>query len=293
MSTYNGYNYLPEQIESLIHQNDITPTILVRDDGSDKDTVGMLIYYRDRGYLELIQGNNVGWRRSFMELIYSSPEADFYAFCDQDDIWKPDKLKVALEKLQKMPSGQPNLYCSNLRYYKNGKDLGLVKKIEPQLSLQLSLMRSLAAGCTMVFNKELRDAIKNHRPVKVTAHDFWTYQVASLLGNVYYDMDSYILYRQHDNNQIGASLSRTSIWKKRYESAKKHFFNNDRQYAAKELLRLYGNLISAEKKAAVEKVAYYDNNIKSRLSLFFDSSFTMGSFANDFWLRIKILFGKI
>lgn len=293
LSTYNGLEYVDAQIESILKQDHSEFTLLIRDDGSTDSTSNCIKGYCKDSKINFIQGYNIGWRRSFLELIYNSPDADYYAFCDQDDIWLPRKLRVAIEKLNTMSIGLPNLYCSNLRYYKDGQDLGLVKHKEPKLTLQLSLMRSLAAGCTMVFNKELRDLIKNHPPERVTAHDFWTYQVATLLGNVYYDMNSYILYRQHSNNQIGASMSKVDIWKKRFDSAKKNFFNNDRQYAAKELLRLYGSMISLEKKQTVEKVAYYDRSFTSRLTLFFDKDFTMGSFANNIWLRVKILFGKI
>ena len=68
---------------------------------------------------------------------------------------------------------------------------------------------------------------------------------------------------------------------------------NDRQFAAKELLRLYSPMITDENREIVERVAYYDRNFFSRLKLFFDRKFTMGNFTNDVWLRIKILFGKI
>lgn len=293
MSTYNGSEYLREQIESLINQEDVNVNIFVRDDGSSDNTVSLLEEYKNKGHLLFQQGTNIGWRNSFMELIYNSPSSDYYAFCDQDDIWMSNKIKVAIERLQTLPQSYPNLYCSNLRYYKEGIDLGLVQTQKKKLSLQFALMRSLAAGCTMVFNKELRDILKNNRPQRVAAHDFWTYQVASLLGNVYYDLNSFILYRQHNNNQIGASLTKKDIWRKRIRSAKKHFYENDRQNAAMELLRLFGHKISPQKRTTVEKVAYFNKNFITRLKLFFDPNFTMGSFANDFWLRIRILFGRI
>lgn len=293
LSTYNGASYIEEQIESLLAQQEVKVRICVRDDGSTDNTRTILEKYSAICDLRILEGENIGWRDSFMRLVYDSQDSEYYAFCDQDDVWLPSKIKVAIEKLKCMPLGEPNLYCSNLRYYKDGNDLGLIKKKEPILTLESALMRSIAAGCTMVFNKELRDVIKLYRPDKVTAHDFWTYQVASLLGNVFYDMNSYILYRQHENNQIGASLSWCSIWEKRYKSARENFFNSDRQFAAKELLRLYGEIVCPEKKNKVEKVAYYDSSIINRLNLFFDRSYTMGSVANNFWLRIKILFGKI
>lgn len=293
LSTYNGENFLREQIESLIHQEGVNIKILVRDDGSIDNTLQILRAYESEGKLSVIKGRNIGWRQSFMQLVAQSGDCDYYAFCDQDDIWLPNKLKIALAQLEKMPKSQPNLYCSNLIYYKNGTEYGLIRKKAPKLTLHLALMRSLSAGCTMVFNRELRDMVADNKPRNVTAHDFWLYQVASLLGNVYYDMNSYILYRQHSENQIGASISKKSIWKKRIESARKNFTCNDRQFAAKELLRLYSPMITDENREIVERVAYYDRNFFSRLKLFFDRKYTMGNFSNDVWLRIKILFGKI
>lgn len=293
LSTYNGEKYLREQLDSLLKQEDVEIHILVRDDGSKDGTIEILDEYAKKGLLTYIKGENIGWRRSFMELIYNAPKSDYYAFCDQDDIWKPKKMVKAVGILESMPKGQPNLYCSNLIYYKNGTEFGLIRKKKPNLTLQLALMRSLSAGCTMVFNRELRDMVVDNKPKHVTAHDFWLYQVASLLGNVYYDMNSYILYRQHSENQIGASINKKSIWKKRIESARKNFMCNDRQFAAKELLRLYSPMITDENREIVERVAYYDRNFFSRLKLFFDRKFTMGNFTNDVWLRIKILFGKI
>ena len=293
ISTYNGHLYLDEQLESLYQLEHSKIRIVIRDDGSDDQTQLIIEKWANILDISLTKGTNVGWRKSFMELIYNSPESDYYAFCDQDDIWLPNKLQVAIQKLKTMPQGQPNLYCSNLRYYKKGQDLGLVKQVEPRLTLQLSLMRSLAAGCTMVFNKELRDLICVYRPTKVAAHDFWTYQVASLLGNVFYDMNSYILYRQHENNQIGSTRGFWNELKRKYNSGRKNFNSTDRRDAAKELLRLYGRFITADKKKIVEKVANADRSILDRLSLFTDNSYTMGGLSSDIWLKLRILFGHI
>lgn len=60
-----------------------------------------------------------------MHLLRHAPNADYYAFCDQDDIWFPDKLHKALECLEKLPNGK-KLYCSNLLIYANGRNEGLL-----------------------------------------------------------------------------------------------------------------------------------------------------------------------
>lgn len=293
LSSYNGEKYIREQIESILGQENVEVHIVVRDDGSEDKTQSILKEYELSGKLNVIHGKNIGWRKSFMRLLYESPDCEYYAFCDQDDIWLPQKLEKAIIKLKSMPVGSPNLYCSNLIYYKEGKKYGIVKKTPPVLSCEHALMRSLAAGCTMVFNKELRDTIVNHKPRRVSAHDFWTYQVASFLGNVYYDMDSYILYRQHNNNQIGASINAIDIWKSRLSNVKKNFMRDDRQFAAKELLRLYSGSLSHDKILRIKKVAFFDKDVFTRLSLCFDHLYSMGTFASDFWLRTRIMFGKI
>lgn len=293
LSAFNGEKYLREQITSLIGQKGVSFNIIVRDDGSTDSTISILKEYADKHVLTLIRGNNIGWRKSFMELLYSAPLSDYYAFCDQDDIWLPQKLKIATDILNQMPKNLPNLYCSNLLYYKDGVNYGPIIKSMPILSVQSAMLRCISAGCTMVFNRSLWEYVFYNRPDYVSAHDFWCYQVAALFGNVYYDSNSYILYRQHENNQIGMKIKKKEIWRKRINGIRINFHATYRQHAAKEILRLYGNMLSDEKRQIVERIALYDNSVKNRLSLCFDTKYTMGNIAQDLWLRIRILFGNI
>ena len=105
MSTYNGEKYLRNQIESLLRQVDVEIEILVRDDGSKDGTLGILEEYKNSreysGKLSYYVGPNVGPAKSFLDLIKHAPEAEYYALCDQDDTWLPDKLKIAVEAIVK------------------------------------------------------------------------------------------------------------------------------------------------------------------------------------------------
>ena len=103
ISTYNGHLYLDEQLESLYQLEHSKIMIVIRDDGSDDQTQLIIEKWANILDISLTKGTNVGWRKSFMELIYNSPESDYYAFCDQDDIWLPNKLQVAIQKLKTMP----------------------------------------------------------------------------------------------------------------------------------------------------------------------------------------------
>ena len=119
LSSYNGEAFIEEQLQSVAAQEGVTTNIIVRDDGSTDGTRDILDRWQESGKLTWYGGDNIGWSDSFMHLLVHAPEADYYAFCDQDDIWMPDKLKVAVEHLERHPD-TPTLYCSNLLRYRDG-----------------------------------------------------------------------------------------------------------------------------------------------------------------------------
>lgn len=80
MSTYNGENYLIEQINSVLNQKDVEIQLIVRDDGSGDDTISILEEYEKLGKLTLIKGNNHGYIKSFMELIKNCGNSEYYVF---------------------------------------------------------------------------------------------------------------------------------------------------------------------------------------------------------------------
>lgn len=292
LSTYNGEKYLEEQLDSIIKQENIDVDILVRDDGSTDSTHEILNRWQNKGLLRWYTGRNKGFAMSFMDLVLNSGNYDYYAFCDQDDIWLPNKLEVAIKQLSTLHS-PAKLYCSNSFYYKDGENFGLIKKIKPDYNIYTSLVQNIATGCTIVFNRQLKDIMLQKMPDYLIAHDFWAYQVAMIFGEVYYDENSYIYYRQHDNNQIGAKTSKYEIWKRRISS----FFLSQKRYGislqAKELLKCYSEIMSPENQKIISSVANYKDNLRTRVRLIFDSRYSMGRTINNILLRIKIISGKL
>lgn len=292
LSTYNGEKYLEEQLESLIKQENVEIDILVRDDGSSDNTHNILNKWQERGLLKWYTGNNKGYAKSFMDLALNSGDYDYYAFCDQDDIWLPNKLAIAIKCISTLQSSI-KLYCSNTFYYKNGENLGLIKKVRPKYNIYTCLVQNIATGCTIVFNKKLKDIITEKMPEYLIAHDFWVYQVAMIFGEVYYDENSYIYYRQHDNNQIGAKTAKTEIWKRRINS----FFFSKKEYGislqAKELLNCYSGNINLEEQRIISAIANYKDNLWNRIKLIFDSRFVMWRTMNTVLLKLKIIFGRL
>ena len=95
ISTYNGEKFLDEQIASILAQKGVEVDILVRDDGSSDMTCSLLERWQKEGKLKWYKGENLGFARSFMNLLKTASVYDYYAFCDQDDVWLPEKLKKA------------------------------------------------------------------------------------------------------------------------------------------------------------------------------------------------------
>lgn len=296
MSTFNGENYIVEQLDSILNQKDVNLKILIRDDGSTDHTVSIIFKYRNLypDLIEIIKGNNIGWRKSFLDLVeYAALNYqyyNYYAFADQDDIWLTDKLSRAIECIKHLDS-EIALYCSNFFCFKNGINLGLGREISLRPSVKKCLVRNLGLGCSEVMNKNLFMIIAREKPNIEIAHDEWVYLVANLCGTVFLDEESHILYRQHANNQVGLKRGFFNIWQRRLKTLGKSLKTHPKEVAAHELLRIHGHIMKPDAYEAVMKIANYRTSIFSRFQLLKDRDYTFNKRDSDFWLKLKILFG--
>ena len=101
LSTYNGSRYLKKQLDSIANQTYIDLIHLyIRDDGSSDSTLDIISKYSCKMNITVILGDNVGPAKSFWELFTNKDiMADYYAFCDQDDIWDKDKVEKGVKAL--------------------------------------------------------------------------------------------------------------------------------------------------------------------------------------------------
>lgn len=295
LSTYNGEKYLDEQLESLFNQKEVEIQILVRDDGSYDGTIDIVKKWQVRHpeQIDYVIGENVGFAMSFTHLLQMAvekyPQANFFAFCDQDDVWLPEKLQKAVEKLEVEPIDIPVTYCSNTclvdKYLKPIRMCW--KKDEVHLTKERALIQSFATGCTMVFNRKAVETYITHQPEVIKVHDFLMYQLCMFLGKVTFDENSYILYRQHGNNQIGqpGALMR---WKHRFFGKhEKHTLERRNMY----FLKAYKNLLSLEDILLISQVAFYRRNIFTRLSLIFNSNIRYTKMELNFMFILKVFIG--
>ena len=291
LSTYNGEKYLEEQLESIVSQNDVEVDILVRDDGSTDNTRQILDKWKQMGNLEWYQGGNLGFAKSFLDLVKKAADYDYYAFCDQDDIWLSDKLKRASSALDSIKD-PIKLYCSNVYYYRGGQTYGAIHKAVPYFDKYTCLLRNIAPGCTMVFSRELKELLASASPRKIIAHDFWIFQLAVLLGQVHYDYEPTMLYRQHENNQIGQKVSRRDIWKRRVKNIRSENCKHEREEEVRALLDCYSDHFTSETKTIIAKVADYRQSFANKMRLITDKRYTMGTAKADFYLMLRLLFSK-
>lgn len=203
LSTWNGIRYLPAQLDSLLGSDvDGELSILIRDDGSTDGTADRVRRLGDPR-IRLVEGANLGPRGSFFELLRlaRSDDADFVALCDQDDVWRPDKMRRALAMIG---GEEPALYASSLDLVdEHLRDIGTFQH-PGNRSFTATLLTNFVTGCTCVMNRAFLDGMPfPENGDKVIMHDWWLASIATLGGRIAYDRRSFIRYRQHASNHVG------------------------------------------------------------------------------------------
>lgn len=292
MSTYNGERYLDEQIASVFGQQGVEIQLFVRDDGSQDCTLQILEKYGDSIYL--IKGNNVGVGNSFYSvLLEAGTSFDYYAFCDQDDIWLPSKLNRAIDAISH--TEYPVCYCSNQTLCdKDGKITGNRYSNPVETNYLKILNNNNVTGCTMVWNKRLQKLLTDSSRLPsrelliVRIHDVWVAMVASVVGGIHYDFGSYIYYRQHEHNVVGVKKKPLiSQWKLKIGNKS---IRNGRSKLAKEIIQKYGDLIQdTSTKEKLTEFADYQSSFSAKVRLLCEHD--LGKYTDEpLWqLRLKIM----
>lgn len=214
MGTMNGAQFLPEQLDSLELQTYQNWVLIAGDDGSTDDTLRILQAYKAKwpaGKLIIKVGPKQGFCENFLSMACDPGiRADYYAFCDQDDVWLPAKLNVAVQKIaQHQEENIPYVYCGRTTYVNESlKKIGCSPLFAFPRTFRNALIQSIAGGNTMVFNQSAKNALEKVGVVQHPSHDWWLYQlVTGVGGEVFYDPTPQVLYRQHKNALVGGDNS--------------------------------------------------------------------------------------
>lgn len=220
LATRQGERFILQQLESLEQQTLTAWDMYVSDDGSTDRTVDIIsqFFTQSRHVVRVMNGPCQGFMRNFMHLIAAVPlAAEYYAFCDQDDLWLPDKLQRAVSWLGEQPKDIPLLYCARtLSIDEQDREIGQSPLFANPPSFSNALVQSIAGGNTMVFNRRLLEIVRKiGTHCEVPSHDWWLYIITTGMGGqVKYDPIPTIGYRQHTHNQVGANSTFHARWKR-------------------------------------------------------------------------------
>ena len=291
MATYNGEKYIEEQLESLFAQEGVEVALLVRDDGSTDRTREILDAWSQKASVRWYAEGHLGAKYGFLELVGKglSSDADYFAFCDQDDVWDPDKLQIALSHLQTADPAKPALYyCGQTLVDENLEPLS-VHRLNAKRTLPARFVFGDIAGCTGVFNRALAEAMASYKPEYMRMHDLWTMKVCCALGGqVFVDPEPHLAYRQHGNNVEGLSNSLRSKVTRFVR-----YCRHDITAHMAQLKKGYGDRLCDEYRRLIDRILLCREKPSSRWALLkqYNIDFCNKGIALAFFL--KILFNKI
>lgn len=225
LPTHNGAAYLRELLDSLLNQDYPNIQITVSDDASCDETPAILDAYAAQHPQRITHyrsGQTFGCAQThFMHLLQQFSDAPYIMFCDQDDVWHPDKVSKTLRLMQKTEHSTdvPVLVHTDLRVVD-----GSLNEICPsfcrhsalngnRLALNQLLVQNVVTGCTVMINKALSLlACRSDAPEHMRMHDWWLALLASACGKTAFLDEATIDYRQHGSNSVGAKNVRSPAY---------------------------------------------------------------------------------
>ena len=231
LATYNGEKYLDELMRSLLSQTYPDFTVLARDDGSSDRTPEILARWSaaQPGKINIVSDDlgNLRFVQNFARLM-GLCDTPYFAFCDQDDVWLPNKIELSINQLRTLEdqfgTETPILVHSDLTVVD-----GNLNEISPSFfdytginianagRLDRLLFNNIVSGCSSMGNRALLN-VAQPIPDGHLYHDWWLALIATSCGVLHTIAEPTILYRQHDQNQIGARYSLTGnvLWDARH-----------------------------------------------------------------------------
>lgn len=225
MAVYNGAEFLAPQINSIISQDmvDISEDwrLVICDDGSSDGSFEAAGEYERRfpGRIRVTRNETPtgSAKGNFMGMLRRS-EAEYVMFSDQDDVWKPEKLRITLAKMRELERqfpGKPLLVHTDMAVVDRELNVTAPSFVRFQglcpryKSLNRLLCQNNITGCTVMINRALADIIKDAPSEGMLMHDWWAGLAAAAFGEIGFADVQTSLYRQHGGNALGAVNNRS------------------------------------------------------------------------------------
>lgn len=218
LATYNGEEYVKTQLDSLLAQQEKDWDLIISDDCSKDKTPSILCEYAerfpDRVFLLLNEKPTGSSKDNFFRLMKKAEGYDYMMFCDQDDVWKPDKVGCTMRAMMELENGETHIPClvhtdltvvdANLSMLH--ESFVRSSMLDPsRCALNQLVIQNVVTGCTMMINAALREnALQPADTNNIRMHDAWCGLWASAVGRIGFVPERTIYYRQHGTNVVGA-----------------------------------------------------------------------------------------
>ncbi|MEZ8990159.1 glycosyltransferase family 2 protein [Vibrio breoganii] len=214
IATYNGSEYIVDQINSILPQLNELDEIIVSDDCSTDNTIELVEGIKDSRIKIFKNTGDKGYSSNFENALGLSV-GEYIFLCDQDDIWLPNKVEVMLDVLESgvdFAVHDAKVVNSNLEVL--SESIFRDRKAKPGFINQLIKIGYL--GCCMAFNRKvLNYALPFPLNRTYVTHDSWLTLISESYFKVRMINTPLILYRRHDNNvSLGGKPGDNKIFKK-------------------------------------------------------------------------------
>ncbi|MBQ8008776.1 MAG: glycosyltransferase family 2 protein [Bacteroidaceae bacterium] len=210
IATYNGVNYIREQLVSILCQLSSHDEIIISDDGSTDNTIDVLESIRDLRIKIIYNKGRHGVVPNFENALRNST-GDFIFFADQDDIWDEHKVARCMTALK-----DADLVVHNANvFYENGghQDEDFFQLRHSGSGYWKNLYKNTFMGSCMAFRKEVKEYVLPF-PRHILWHDMWIGLMVEKKGKTKFIKDKLLYYRRHENNVSATSSKSTfSTWK--------------------------------------------------------------------------------
>lgn len=213
MATYNGQEYLKEQIFSILTQLSEIDELVVSDDGSTDDTLTIISSLKDPRIKIITNAMDKGYSGNFENALLNAT-GEIIFLSDQDDVWLDGRVKKMCDALQTFDLVVSDaqfvdkcLHVTNETFFAlRGGKVGFLN----------NLYKSRYLGACMAFRRSILEKLLPFPTFRgLCPHDLWITLVAEFYFKVAVIREPLILYRRHDNNVSngGVSGNRRILWK--------------------------------------------------------------------------------
>ena len=201
LATYRPFPFVTEQIASILNQEDVEITIFWGDDGSSFEEIEKVENCLSGATYFKYLYNRIGSNENFLNLLKAANGFNYYAFCDQDDIWNARKLITQVRILESCKEPILGVHSHPVLLREKERVQTEIKCLTE--SLKLLIFSNCCQGCSLMLNSAARSSVLNSLPAQINWYDWWISLVIVHRGKLLKSDEPLFDYRQHSDNQIG------------------------------------------------------------------------------------------